>query len=169
MPPRRHHAAATVPRSCYARSPGSLTTRCHARAEERDRAERETRGGRRDSRCQLCRHRRGRVAVVVLAIVEASAIVTPGCCQGCHRRVSPLKRSLAYAVAEPGQIHRLMLLPPLACHFCSALPLFAVLIVERKCCRSYSFSVPHSLVSFLEPDEEALRRVILRLVYKMLY
>ncbi|QHN83581.1 uncharacterized protein DS421_20g705980 [Arachis hypogaea] len=47
-------------------------------------------------------------------------------------------------------IHRLMLPPPLACHFCSVVPLFAVLIVERKCCRSYSFSIPHSLVSFLE-------------------
>ncbi|XP_020972571.1 uncharacterized protein LOC110269221 [Arachis ipaensis] len=147
MPPRRHHAAATVLKSCYARSPGPFTSLCHARAEERDRAERE-RDARRKKGFTLPtmppppregRHRRPRRR---RSFSHRHAWLSPGL-------PPPRLTTKDYAVAEPGQIHRLMLLPPLACHFCSAVPLFAVLIVERKCCRSYSFSVPHSFVSFL--------------------
>ncbi|QHN91891.1 uncharacterized protein DS421_17g578930 [Arachis hypogaea] len=87
------------------------------------------------------------------AVPYCAATATPCRRQSCHRRVPPPlltvegKPCLRYCL--PGQIHRLILPPPLACHFCSAVPLFAVLIVERKCFRSYSFSVPHFLVSFL--------------------
>ncbi|XP_020967558.1 uncharacterized protein LOC107615542 [Arachis ipaensis] len=67
-----------------------------------------------------------------------AATATPCRRQSCHRCVPPPlltaeeKPCLRYCL--PGQIHRLILPLPLACHFCSAVPLFAVLIVERKCC-----------------------------------
>ncbi|XP_052112976.1 uncharacterized protein LOC110277888 isoform X2 [Arachis duranensis] len=101
MPLRRHHAAAMVLRSCYARSSSSFTSYCHAREEERDRAERDVRRKKgftlptvppspREGRRRCARHRRPRRAVVEPTKQKSIAAI--------HATIAVREASMAVAI-----------------------------------------------------------------------